>query len=86
MQRKWSLIVMRFYFCFYLRLTCLKCPVDGEKIAREESFRDKCCERELLDLRCSCRYKDRNCEWKGEFRNLKVNNLGEIHSGSFMVY
>ena len=55
------------------RPACLRCPLDGEKITPEKSFRDKCCEREILDLKCSCRYEDRKCSWKGEFRNLKVS-------------
>ena len=57
---------------FSLRPSCLRCPVDGEKITPEGSFHDRCCEREIRDLKCSCRYEDRNCDWKGEFRNLKV--------------
>ncbi|XP_068731492.1 TNF receptor-associated factor 3-like [Montipora capricornis] len=55
------------------RRTKLRCPVDGNQISQEESFHDKCCEREILDLQCSCQYKDRNCDWKGEFRNLKAH-------------
>ncbi|XP_078351596.1 TNF receptor-associated factor 3-like isoform X1 [Oculina patagonica] len=48
-----------------------KCPIDGKPISRGESFRDKCCEREVLDLQCFCRYKERSCDWKGVFRHLQ---------------
>ena len=54
------------------RLENPKCPIDGKPISRDESFRDKCCEREVLNLQCFCRYKGRSCDWKGEFKHLKV--------------
>ncbi|KAJ7361791.1 TNF receptor-associated factor 3 [Desmophyllum pertusum] len=50
-----------------------RCPIDNELISREKSFRDKCCEREVLNLQCFCRYKEKGCEWKGEFRHLKAH-------------
>ncbi|KAJ7365562.1 TNF receptor-associated factor 3 [Desmophyllum pertusum] len=50
-----------------------RCPIDRELISREKSFRDKCCEREVLNLQCFCRYKEKGCEWKGEFRHLKAH-------------
>lgn len=56
-----------------LRSPSLRCPVDGDTISEKGSFRDKCCEREVLDLRCCCLYADRNCDWKGEFRHLKTH-------------
>ncbi|XP_078349700.1 TNF receptor-associated factor 3-like isoform X2 [Oculina patagonica] len=56
-----------------LRSSCPKCPVDGENIARNTSFRDKCCERDVLDLQCSCRYEAINCGWQGELRHLQVH-------------
>lgn len=39
----------------------------------DDSFRDRCCEREVLDLKCSCRYSERNCDWSGELRHLRVS-------------
>ena len=60
------------HFLTFLRLGNPKCPIDGKPISRDESFRDKCCEREVLNLQCFCRYKERSCDWKGEFRHLKV--------------
>ncbi|XP_068710891.1 TNF receptor-associated factor 3-like [Montipora foliosa] len=61
----------------------LQCPVDGTRISKDESFRDKCCEREILDLQCRCHYKDRNCDRKGEFRNFKAHETscqyGDVH-------
>ena len=39
----------------------------------DDSFRDRCCKREVLDLKCSCRYAERNCDWIGELRHLTVN-------------
>lgn len=62
-------------YCSTFRPTSLRCPVDGDIISQEGSFRDKCCEREILDLKCFCRHKDRNCDWKGELRYLKVSIL-----------
>ncbi|KAL9953814.1 hypothetical protein ACROYT_G041280 [Oculina patagonica] len=56
-----------------LRPTCLRCPLDGEIISQDGSFRDRCCEREVLDLKCSCRYKKRSCDWNGELRYLKTH-------------
>ncbi|XP_074632134.1 TNF receptor-associated factor 3-like [Acropora palmata] len=56
-----------------LRETSMRCPVDGHQISQDESFRDKCCEREILDLRCRCQYHGKNCNWMGEFRNFEAH-------------
>jgi len=56
-----------------IRPTCLRCPLDGETIVPDDSFRDRCCEREVLDLKCSCRYAERSCDWSGELRNLQAH-------------
>ena len=48
------------------------CAIDGESISRQQSFRDKCCEREVLHLQCFCRFNKKGCEWKGELRHLHV--------------
>ena len=47
----------------------------------DDSFRDRCCEREVLDLKCSCRYAERSCDWSGELRNLQVSV--NLEAGSF---
>ena len=49
-----------------------KCPLDGEEILRDQYFRDRCCEREVHNLQCFCRYRERGCDWKGELGYLKV--------------
>ncbi|XP_068739885.1 TNF receptor-associated factor 3-like [Montipora capricornis] len=61
------------------RQKSLLCPVDGKQISQDESFHDKCCEREILDLRCSCQYRDRNCDWIGEFRNLRDHEVSCLY-------
>lgn len=53
-----------------------RCPVDNEPLSISQSFRDKCCEREVLDVHCFCRFNEKGCDWKGEFRRL------ELHEGS----
>ncbi|XP_027055610.1 TNF receptor-associated factor 3-like, partial [Pocillopora damicornis] len=50
-----------------------RCPIEGESISRQQSFRDKCCEREVLNLRCFCRFNNKGCDWKGELRYLKAH-------------
>ncbi|XP_027055627.1 TNF receptor-associated factor 3-like [Pocillopora damicornis] len=50
-----------------------RCPKDGESISRQQSFRDKCCEREVLNLQCFCRLNKKGCDWKGELRHLKTH-------------
>ena len=56
----------------FCRLDIPKCPLDGEEILRDQYFRDRCCEREVHNLQCFCRYRDRGCDWKGELGYLKV--------------
>ncbi|XP_068731080.1 TNF receptor-associated factor 3-like [Montipora capricornis] len=51
----------------------IRCPVDGEELQRDGFFRDKCCEREVLNLPCFCPYKGRGCEWRGELRYQKAH-------------
>ena len=51
------------------------CAIDGESISRQQSFRDKCCEREVLNLQCFCRFNKKGCEWKGDLRHLRVNSV-----------
>lgn len=65
--------------CFRITLNVLysrsenaRCPIDNEPLSREQSFRDKCCEREVLGVQCFCRFNDKGCEWKGELRQLEV--------------
>jgi len=58
-----------------LRSSCPRCPIDGKDIAKNTSFLDKCCEREVLNLQCCCRYEDRKCDWRGNFRQLQVNSF-----------
>lgn len=53
--------------------SCPRCPIDGKNIARYTSFHDKCCEREVLNLQCCCRYEDRKCDWRGNFRQLQAH-------------
>ncbi|PFX22552.1 TNF receptor-associated factor 3-like [Stylophora pistillata] len=49
------------------------CTIDGESISRQQSLRDKCCEREVLNLQCFCRFNKKGCEWKGELRHLHAH-------------
>lgn len=51
------------------------CPIDGNTIARDSSFHDKCCEREVLDLPCFCQYEARGCNWRGELRHVQVKGF-----------
>ena len=69
------------WFFSLARSSCPKCPIDGKNIARYTSFHDKCCEREVLNLQCCCRYEDRECDWLGNFRQLQVNSLLPALSG-----
>ena len=57
------------------RSSCPRCPIDGKNIAKNTSFLDKCCEREVLNLQCCCRYEDRKCDWRGSFREVQVNSF-----------
>ncbi|PFX28261.1 TNF receptor-associated factor 3 [Stylophora pistillata] len=65
-------------FCFECLQSLLSaaspsCPIDGNKVTRDSSFHDKCCEREVLDLQCFCQYKTRGCDWRGELRQLQAH-------------
>ena len=59
-------------FIFSIRQDDPRCPIDGGSISGKQSFRVKCCEREVLNLQCFCRFNNKGCEWKGELRHLKV--------------
>ena len=73
--------VVSFRIFSFTRSSCPRCPIDGKNIARYTSFHDKCCEREVLNLQCCCRYEDRECDWLGNFRQLQVNSLLPALSG-----
>ena len=47
------------------RLDDPRCPIDGGSISRQQSFRDKCCEREVLNLQCFCRLITKDAIGKG---------------------
>ncbi|XP_029186836.2 TNF receptor-associated factor 3-like [Acropora millepora] len=51
-----------------------KCPDDGEVLLRNNVFRDKCAQREVLGLLCFCYNKSRGCQWIGELLNLQSHN------------
>ena len=42
-----------------------KCPDHGKVLKREEVFRDKCAQKEILALECYCPYKSLGCLWTG---------------------
>ena len=42
-----------------------KCPGDGEALKREEVFRDRLTQREILALECYCPNKSLGCLWTG---------------------
>ena len=48
-----------------------KCPDDGEVLKREEVFRDKCAQKEILALECYCPNKSLGCLWTGLLAYLK---------------
>lgn len=48
-----------------------KCPDDGELLQRQEIFRDKCAQKEVLDLECFCPKKSLGCGWRGQLRKLE---------------
>ena len=48
-----------------------KCPDDGEVLKREEVFRDKCTQKEILALECYCPNKSLGCLWTGLLAYLK---------------
>nr|XP_058949107.1 TNF receptor-associated factor 6-like [Pocillopora verrucosa] len=60
-------------FIFSIRQDDPRCPIDGGSISGKQSFRVKCCEREVLNLQCFCRFNNKGCEWKGELRHLKAH-------------
>ena len=48
-----------------------KCPDDGEVLKREEVFRDKCAQKEILALECYCPNKSLGCLWTGLLARLQ---------------
>ena len=48
-----------------------KCPDDGEVLKREEVFRDKCAQKEILALECYCPSKSLGCLWTGLLARLQ---------------
>ena len=48
-----------------------KCPDDGEVLKREEVFRDKCAQKEILGLECYCPNKSLGCLWTGLLAHLQ---------------
>ena len=48
-----------------------KCPYDGEVLKREEVFRDKCAQRDILALECYCPKKSLGCLWTGLLAHLQ---------------
>ena len=48
-----------------------KCPDDGEVLKREEVFRDKCAQRDILALECYCPNKSLGCLWTGLLAHLQ---------------
>ena len=48
-----------------------KCPDDGEVLKREEVFRDKCAQKEILALECYCPNKSLGCPWTGLLARLQ---------------
>ena len=48
-----------------------KCPYDGEVLKREEVFRDKCAQRDILALECYCPEKSLGCLWTGLLAHLQ---------------
>ena len=53
-----------------------KCPDDGEVLKREEVFRDKCAEKEILALECYCPNKSLGCLWTGLLAHLQDHDAG----------
>ena len=51
-----------------------KCPDDGEVLKREEVFRDKCAQKEILALECYCPNKSLGCLWTGLLARLQDHN------------
>ena len=51
-----------------------KCPHDGELLERQEIFRDKCAEKELLALECFCPNKKLGCRWTGQLAQLQLHD------------
>ena len=47
------------------------CPSDGEVLKREEVFRDKCAQKEILALECYCPNKSLGCLWTGLLAHLQ---------------
>ena len=50
------------------------CPSDGEVLKREEVFRDKCAQKEILALECYCPNKSLGCLWTGLLAHLQDHN------------
>ena len=52
-----------------------KCPDDGEVLKREEVFRDKCAQKEILALECYCPNKSLGCLWTGLLARLQDHDF-----------
>lgn len=50
------------------------CPIDNEEILRDEVFRDKAKEKEILNLNCYCPNENKGCNWHGSIRDLMQHN------------
>lgn len=48
-----------------------RCPCDGEALQRQNVFRDKCAQKELLAMECFCCKKARGWHWTGPLAELQ---------------
>ena len=71
-----------FSFCRFCKL-CLEilqnaesapaCPLDGSPCTRDQTFADKCAQKEILALQCACPKKSQGCRWTGPLASVGVH-------------
>ena len=62
-----------------------KCSEDGQTLREDEIFRDKFCERQILQQLCLCSSKERGFKWSGPFELLEVHICNLVHSSNIVV-
>ena len=60
-----------------------ECSEDGQTLREHEIFRDRSCERQILQQLCLCSSKERGFKWSGPFELLEVHTF--VHSSNIVV-
>ncbi|KAJ7384289.1 TNF receptor-associated factor 3 [Desmophyllum pertusum] len=51
-----------------------RCPDDNEPLQKHLIFKDKCAQKEILDLECYCPKKSLGCQWCGKLAQLQAHD------------